>query len=100
LDLPNAWTCSTNDIEVNGIKVMRAITNVTGTTTVTITSAGHGLSTGDQIFIADVAGFSGVNTPVNTLSTITVVDANTFTVNSATGSGTYTTGTGWWGVAR
>ncbi len=105
LDLPASWTYSTNDIEVNDIKVMRSITNVTGTTTVTVTSVGHGLSTGEKIFIADVVGFVGANTPISgtgtpSLWTITRVDDDTFTLNGATGSESYATGTGWWGVPR
>lgn len=59
-------------------------------TTVTVTKTGHGLSTGDQVGIAYV-GASNV-APVSGNYTITVVDANTFTITDLN-SGTIAGGT-------
>ncbi len=68
----------------------QAITNITndGTGLIKITIVGHGLSTGDDIFIADAGGV----TAANGFWTITKVDANNFTLNTSTFSGAYTTG--------
>lgn len=58
----------------------------------TVTSPGHGLATGDAIVIAEVQGIPQVNGQW----AITVVDADTFTVNNlVVTSGFYTTG-GYW----
>ena len=75
------------------------ITDATNASPVVITSAAHGLTTGDTVLIEDVGG----NTNANGLRLITVVDANSFSItdtdsdpiagNAAyTGSGTWTKG--------
>lgn len=65
------------------------ISNVTGTTTVTVTtSASHGYGTGDVVTIANVGGITGVNG----VKTITKVAPTQFTLQSTTGSGSYTSG--------
>lgn len=65
------------------------ISNVTGTSTVTVTtSSNHGYGSGDVVVIAGVLGYVGANGTF----TITRTGAATFTLNSATGSGTYTSG--------
>ena len=79
---------------VRGIKkppAVKAITNVTKVTAgIKIWCTNHGLSTNDQVFIANVLGA----TQANGGWTITKVDANTFTLNgtSATTLTTYTSG--------
>jgi hypothetical protein len=67
--------------------------NVTGATNpatgpIVITSAGNGLVTGDRIFITGVQG----NTAANGSWTVTVIDANTFSLNGSTGNGTFAVG--------
>ncbi len=65
------------------------VSNVTGTTTVTVTTAAsHGYGTNDRVKIAGVNGFTGANGTF----TITRVASTTFTLQSTTGSGTYTSG--------
>ena len=73
------------------------LTNVTSasysrtTTTVTVTKAAHGLTTGNKLLISSATD-TGLNTAANTASAeITFVDANTFTFQTAS-TGT-TTGT-------
>lgn len=63
---------------------------VTGATT-TVTSTDHGLSTGAVVTIAGAAGTSNVNGT----HPITVTDANTFTFDDVSSSGTYTSGATW-----
>lgn len=67
------------------------ITGVTGTTTVTVTSASHGLQNGDTVYVNGVQGITGVNGRW----TVASVTSNTFVLSGATGSGTYYSGTGW-----
>jgi hypothetical protein len=79
------------------------MTNVTGnsysrtTTTVTVTKATHGLTTGNRLLISSATD-TGLNTAANTASAeITFVDANTFTfqtasTGTATGTLTYARG--------
>ncbi len=57
--------------------LLKTITNVTVANPTVLTSAGHGLITGDQVTISGVGG----GTPsINNLYTVTVLDANTFTI--------------------
>lgn len=77
----------------NGILVEadKTITNIVAGT---VTSAGHGYSTGDEIFIFDVVGVSGLNGK-NFLVVKTGTDTFTLTDvdgNPVTGSGSYVSG--------
>lgn len=66
-----------------------SISNVTGTSTVTVTTASnHGYGTNDVVLISGVQGFTGANGTF----TITQTTATAFTLNGATGSGSYTGG--------
>jgi len=60
----------------------------TNTSPITIRAVNHGLVTGDRVAIAGVQG----NTAANGAFTVTVVDANSFTLNGSTGTGTWTGG--------
>lgn len=62
----------------------------TGPTT-TVTSTAHGLATGSVVTIAGAAGTTGVNGT----HPVTVSDANTFTFDDVSTSGTYTSGASW-----
>jgi hypothetical protein len=66
----------------------KAITGATNATPISVTATAHGFSTGDFVVISQVGG----NTAANGLFQITVVDANTFTLNGSAGSGAYTSG--------
>src|SRR5438445_9513441 len=59
------------------------ITNATNTGPIVITSANHGLSSGALINITGVLG----NPAANANWTITVIDANTFSLNGSAGHG-------------
>ncbi len=67
----------------------RTVSTISGTTTVTVTTTEiHGYKTGEEYVIRGVKGFTGANGRF----TITVTGTATFTLNGATGSGTYTSG--------
>jgi hypothetical protein len=63
-----------------------AITAASNTSPIQITAANHGYVTGQTITISGVGG----NTAANGTWTITVIDANTFSLNASTGNGAYT----------
>lgn len=65
-----------------------AITGATNASPIQITSTAHGRSTNDVVSISGVLG----NTAANGDWTITVVDANNFTLNGSAGNGAYTSG--------
>lgn len=66
-----------------------AITNaVTSSGLIKITAASHGYSTGDYVRIAQVQG----TTEANGAWTVTVVDANNFTLDGSTFTNTYSSG--------
>lgn len=66
------------------------ITGATNATPIAITATAHGLATADVVAIVGVLG----NTAANGVWTITVSDANTFTLNTSIGNGSYTADTG------
>ncbi|MFO0425530.1 MAG: hypothetical protein ACK526_03110 [Planctomyces sp.] len=69
------------------------ITAATNAGPIVITSAGHGLITGQRVRISNVGG----NTAANGVFQITQIDANRFSLNGTTGNGTYVeTGNATW----
>ncbi len=64
---------------------------VTNASPIVISSANHGLATGQVVTITGVLG----NTAANGTWTITVVDQNHFSLNGSTGNGAYTSGGSW-----
>jgi hypothetical protein len=67
------------------------ISNATNANPIVITSANHGLSTGQKVVISGVSG----NTAANGTFTITKVDNDRFSLNGSTGNGAYTGGGTW-----
>jgi hypothetical protein len=67
------------------------VTGATNASPIVITAASHGLTTGMKVTIASVGG----NTAANGTFTITVVNANSFSLDSSTGNGAYTSGGTW-----
>lgn len=67
------------------------ITNATNATPIVITSATHGLSTGEYVRIIEVEG----NTAANGDWQITELTGNTFSLDGSVGSGAYTAGGRW-----
>lgn len=72
-------------------KDSQAITGATNASPIVVTSAAHGLTTGTQVTLTGVLG----NTAANGSWTITVIDANTFSLNGSTGNSAYTSGGVW-----
>lgn len=72
------------DVDTYGI----AISAATNASPISITSATHGLATGDIVNISGVLG----NTAANGKWTVTVVSATVFTLNGSTGNAAYTSG--------
>lgn len=73
----------------------KPITGATNATPIVITSANHGLATGDVVNISGVGG----NTAANGIFTVTVVDADTFQLDGSHGNGAYTSGGAWAGYS-
>lgn len=90
---PGDFTPSTSKrfFRVRTANVPVAITGASNAAPIVITSAGHGLSTGDAISVSGVAG----NTAANGVFTITKLDDNSFSLNGATGNAAYTSGGTW-----
>lgn len=65
-----------------------AVTDSSGL--IKITHAGHGLSTGDRVYIKDVEGVTAANGQWY----VTVVNSNNFTLDGSVFAGTYTASTG------
>jgi hypothetical protein len=65
------------------MQTVRSISSSTNASPISITSSGHGYSTGDTVFITGHT----INTNVNGTWEITVTGANTFTLNGSTGNG-------------
>lgn len=66
----------------------KTITAATNASPIAVTSASHGYSSNDVLNITGVAG----NTAANGTWIITVIDANTYSLNNSTGNGAYTSG--------
>lgn len=73
-----------------------SVTGATNASPIVITSNSHGLSTNDIVTITGVGGNTAANnTNSNPTWTITKVNANSFSLNTSTGSGAYTSGGTW-----
>jgi len=85
---------STNQELINSSQGCGFITNATKANPCQITSPNHSLITGTLIYIGNVVGMTQLNAAIYT---ITVVDANNFTLNNtdSTGFSTYITGGVW-----
>ncbi len=76
---PDTLTSSAVALGANPV----ATTNTS--TTVTITSAAHGLATGDSVTLSGLAATGGVPAgELNATHIVTVIDANTYTITSTT----------------
>jgi Ubiquitin-activating enzyme E1 FCCH domain len=70
-------------------------TYLIATSPITIASAGHGLNTGDVVNITGVAG----NTAANGTWVVTMVDANSFSLQQSLGIAPYASGGNWQAVS-
>ena len=76
-----------------GISSDGSITNATNASPIVITSANHGLVTGDQVLMQNVGGNTNANTGAFFVS-ITQVNGNQFSLNGKSGNAAYTANTG------
>lgn len=78
-------------IGVTCIAASKTVTGATQANPVAVTVAAHGYTTGDEIQLISIGGMTQIN---DRIFTITVVDANTFTLNGTDGTGfsAYTSG--------
>ena len=72
-------------------KDTNSIQGASNASPISVTSAGHGLTTGAEVTIAGALG----NTAANGTFVVTVVDQNTFTLDGSTGNGAWTSGGAW-----
>lgn len=68
--------------------IVEVVTDATNATPIVITSVAHALITGDSVIIAGVTG----NLAANGTWVITVIDADTYSLNTSVGTGGYTGG--------
>lgn len=68
-----------------------SITDATNASPIVITSANHGLATGDRVTVQNVGG----NTGANGSFVITVLSSSTFSLDGSSGSASYTSGGTW-----
>ena len=79
------------DVPVLPLGASNPITDASNASPIVITSANHGLFTGDFVVIDGVTG----NTAANGFYRVTVTGANTFSLNTSAGSGAYVSGGTW-----
>ena len=86
---PATWerTTTTN---VTAAPIAVGVTAATNASPIALTTAAHGLATGDRVAVAGVVG----NAAANGVFTVTVTSATAFTLDGSTGNGAYT-GSGW-----
>lgn len=84
----NVWTIH---LGLTSIAASKAITAATQANPVALTVAGHGRTTGDSVLVTGVLGMTQLN---DRMFTVTVVDANTITLDGTNGTGfsAYTSG--------
>lgn len=81
----------TNGTTSGAAKDTGNITDASNASPIVITSVGHGLTTGTRVTVASVGG----NLAANGDFTITRINADTFSLDSSTGNGSYTSGGTW-----
>lgn len=81
---------STLGLCTHDLSVVQGISGATNASPIVVNVVGHGLSTGNQVVVDEVAGnWAAVGT-----WTITVVDSDHFSLNSSIGNAAYLSGTG------
>ena len=78
-------------VSVGDTTVTGNVTGATNATPIVITSAAHGLSTGDTVLIDKVVG----NKAANGAHVVTVINSNSFSLDASVGNGAYQTGGEW-----
>lgn len=86
----DVWYTDTPSQIPDPMSTQATITAITQANPASVTATAHGFATGDLVVITGVSGMTQVN---NTQFTITVVNANTFTLGvDSTGFTAYTSG--------
>ena len=84
---------STDSLAVSTTGAAGAISGATNASPIVVTETGHGRATGDKANINGVGGNTAANNSyANPYWTITVIDANTYSLDGSTGNGAYTSG--------
>ncbi|MFO0966754.1 MAG: LamG-like jellyroll fold domain-containing protein [Gemmataceae bacterium] len=78
--------------DLYGLNISGTVSAATNAGPIVVTSTNHGLATGDKVSITGATG----NTAANGAWTVTVIDANTFSLNGSTGNGSYNANSGAW----
>jgi hypothetical protein len=86
----NASASGANKWQCGALGTSQTVTNATNASPIAITVTAHGYSTGNRVSLSEVQG----NTAANGEWTITVIDANTFTLNGSTGNNNFISGVG------
>lgn len=84
--LPSGVTGAVTNVSV--ARLALAVMGATNTSPIEITTATHGLRTGDRVSITDVGG----NTAANGSFTVTVTSSTKFTLDGSAGNGAFTNG--------
>lgn len=82
----SAMALATGEVTYQATK---AVTGATNAAPIVISCSSHGYKTGDKVTTAAIGGNAAANVSDNA---ITVVDANSFSLNGTTGDGAYTSG--------
>lgn len=95
----NMWPRWPTQFQQSPAAISGAITAITNANPAQVTSAAHGLTTGDYVTIEGVSGMTQIN---GLSSFVTIVDVNNFTLDSidSTAFGVYTGGGTWSGTSR
>ncbi len=86
--LMSPWEATTGGTMPAQESETKTITGATNASPIVVTITSHGFETGDQATISGVLG----NTAANGNWSITVLTANTFSLDGSTGNGSYTSG--------
>ena len=86
----NASAFGANKWQCGALGTSQTVSNATNASPIAITVIAHGYSTGNRVSLSGVQG----NTAANGEWTITVTDANTFTLNGSTGNNNFIAGVG------
>jgi hypothetical protein len=73
---PGRYRYAITAVSIDGTVLTGTVTGATATNPIQISSANHGLQTGDRVIISGVVG----NTSANGTFPVTVIDANTFSI--------------------
>lgn len=88
--MPGKLTVASTRALLGKISLVASVTMTAASnaTPISVTAAAHGLQTGDKVSITGAVG----NTAANGCFSVTVVDANTYTLDGSVGNGAWSSG--------